>query len=212
MPVVPDRRTLTVLALVIAGMTLTSALLLLLEPGPMTPMTGVSLQSIDQSTVRAPEDRLLATTEPIVEGRWKALIIHDSGTQSGSIRELSRLHDRLHGGLTYHFVIGNGTGGPDGEIEMGFRWQRQYPGQFLQGPNADAWLRSSIGICLIGDGDRGSFSERQMRELVWLVRLMQERFNIPDDLVVIDIGQGDQPSPVFPYAWFRQQLRGAAGH
>ena len=48
-------------------------------------------------------------------------------------------------GLAYHFVIGNGDGMPDGEIEPTFRWREQ-----IQGAHAGAgeYNEQGIGIAL----------------------------------------------------------------
>ncbi len=201
--VVPDKRTITVLVALVLGMTLTSGLLLLLEPGPVAPLTGVTLQSID--TTIAPEDRLFDIPQPL---DWQAIIIHDSGTRSGSAQTLSAAHERLgKGGLAHHFVINNGSGEDDGTIEIGFRWKSQFIGAYLDGEGADWFNRHGVGICLIGDGDRGTFTDAQLRELVWLVRELQSRFNIPKQAIYTQIGsEPATSSPRFPDAWFRAQL------
>lgn len=201
--VVPDKRTITVLAALILGMTVTSGVLLLLEPGPVAPFPGVTLQSID--TTIAPEDRLFDIPQPL---DWQAIIVHDSGTRIGSAKTLSAAHEELgKGGLAHHFVINNGSGEADGMIEIGFRWSSQLIGAYLDGEGADWFNRHGIGICLIGDGDRGGFSDPQLRELIWLVRELQTRFNIPKRAIYTQIGSDPlQPSPRFPDAWFRAQL------
>lgn len=201
--VVPDKRTITVLAALVIGMTLTSGILLILEPGPVAPLTGVTLQSID--TTITPEDRLFDIPQPL---DWRAIIIHDSGTRTGSAETLSAAHEQLgKGGLAHHFVINNGSRETDGTIEIGFRWSSQLIGAYLHGERADWYNRHGIGICLIGDGDQDGFSDAQLRELIWLVRELQARFNIPKSEIHTQIGSDPQhPSPRFPDAWFRAQL------
>ena len=44
-----------------------------------------------------------------------------------------------------------------------------------------------------------------MRELLWLVRHLQAKFNIPQDRIYIQTGSG-QTTSFFPAATFRQQL------
>jgi len=181
-------------------MTATSGLLIYLEPGPVAPMPGVALQSIDLGE-RA-EDSLFVTDE--VQVGWRSIVIHDSRTPQGSAQTLNHIHEQLgRGGLGYHFVIDNGPGADDGKIEVGFRWSSQAPGDFFDA-NAAPWP-DAIGVCLIGDGEGGRFSEAQLRQLVWLVQQLQKRFGVSKDGVFAQIGAQTATSS-FPDAWFRQQL------
>jgi len=203
---VPDQRTLVLLGSLIVGMTLTSGLLLVLEPGRRAPLSGIELQSIDTSarTVN-PTDRLFETTQPLA---WKSIIIHDTGTLAGSSESINRAHERLgRGGLGYHFVINNGSEKDDGLIEVGFRWPTQLVGSFLDGEGAEVWHRDTIGICLVGDADRQAMTPAQVRELVWLVQQLQRRFNVPADRVYLDLGaESSGPAKNFGDAAFRRQL------
>ena len=200
----PDRRTILVLTSLALCMTLTSALLLALEPGRVAPMTGVALISTDQQV--EPQETLFSVAQP---HDWQAIYIHDSLTMEGSATTLSEMH-RLDGrvGLGPHLVINNGQGESDGLIEVGFRWQRQLPGDYLAGDQAAVWFNeNAIGICLIGDADRKAFTPSQIRELVWLVRQLQSRFNIPASHVYVRVGTDPQGvSRNFPHAAFEQQL------
>ncbi len=192
-----------VLGALVMGMTLTSGLLLLLEPGPVAPFSGVTLQSVDRAV--EPTERLFNTTQP---KQWLSIVIHDSGSLKGSSESLNALHEQAGlGGLGYHFVVNNGSDQADGLIEVGFRWQRQFNGNYVQGDGAEWFNSNAIGICLVGDADRRSFTEAQLRELVWLVQQLQAKFNVPSDAVFVEVGSGQQgPSKLFPYAWFRGQL------
>lgn len=203
---VPDQRTLVLLGSLIVGMTVTSALLLALEPGRRAPLTGIELQSIDSPRVSEdPADRLFEVASML---GWRRIVIHDTGTLAGSSKSLNRAHERLgRGGLGYHFVVNNGSEKEDGLIEVGFRWSKQLIGAFLAGEGADAWHRDTVGIALIGDGDREPMTDAQIRELVWLVQQLQQRLSIPADRVYLDLGPADPgPADHFPYASFRRQL------
>lgn len=184
-------------------MTLTSGLLMLLEPGPSVPRAGVALQSIDSGPeAPAPSQKLFDLDIPQVA--WNSIVIHDSRTPQGSAQTLHLIHKKLgRDGLGYHFVIDNGPGADDGKIEVGFRWSSQAPGEFFDSQTAD-WP-DSIGICLIGDGEAGRFTEAQLGQLVWLVQQLQQRYHIPRNNVYAQIGANTATSR-FPDAWFRQQL------
>lgn len=201
--VVLDQRSILVIAALVFGMTATSGLLLMLEPGAMAPLSGVTLRSVEPSS--QPQARLFDTSTPL---DWQAIIIHDSGAATGSSQSINRLHQQLgRGGLGYHFVINNGTDELDGLIEVGYRWQRQTFGNYYDpsSENAQWFHRHAISICLVGDGDKGGFTEAQMRELVWLVQQLQQRFNIPKRAVLTDLGSTGT-SASFPYAEFERQL------
>ncbi len=210
--VIPQRRTLVVLAALVAGMTVTSSALLVLEPGPVAPISGLTLQSIEQGNASRPEQKLFEYDSE--QHPWQAIVIHDSGSLHGSSRTINRVHEQLgRGGLGYHFVINNGSEKADGLIEVGYRWQHQFGGKYLEGDGSDWFNRNAIGICLIGDGDRQSLTRSQLRELVWLVQQLQNRFGISKEYVFMEIGSGeDGPSKRFPYAWFRQQLLNPSQH
>jgi len=202
---VPDRRTLMVLATLIGAMTLASAALLTLEPRASLPESPtVVLSSLDGTA--DPDQGLFNTAVVPDTHTWSAIVIQQSGSVDGSGQSLGRLHEKLGlGGLAHHFVIGNGHGSPDGQIEAGFRWDRQVHGAFRSGiPTLDP---HALGICLIGDGKRQEPTEAQFRQLVWLVRKLQTRFHIPADRVIVQSpAQPGGVSALFPVTGFRQQL------
>jgi hypothetical protein len=203
---VPDRRTLLVLAALIAAMTLAGGVLLVLEPRPATPSGTVLLSSVETSV--APEKALFDTGPTINPNRWSYIVIHQSGFPEGSAATLAKAHEKAGlTGLAYHFVIGNGYGMPDGQIEASFRWSRQLIGAYASGRGADLLNKQGIGICLIGDGNKSAPTDAQLRELVWMVRRLQQQFGIPADRVLVQGPRTTDPSGrMFPNAAFRQQL------
>ena len=58
----------------------------------------------------------------VAPNKWLYIVIHHSATPAGSAAQFDRSH-RQKGWdeLGYHFVIGNGTGSRDGQIEVGPR-------------------------------------------------------------------------------------------
>jgi hypothetical protein len=201
-----DKRTLTVLASLIGGMTLAGGLLLVLEPGPVAPLSHITLYSTDQTHTAQPEDRLFDLDQ--AARPWRGIVIHDTGSLHGSARNLNRLHEQANGtGLGYHFVINNGTGEEDGLIEVGFRWQKQFVGAYIAGESAEQWNNRYIGIALVGNADQRPLTRKQLRELVWLIQQLQARFDIPRSEVYAALGSSDeQLAAHFPHAWFRRQL------
>src|SRR5688572_31655749 len=66
-------------------------------------------------------DAIFQTDSPIRTARWKYIYVHHSRTTSGNAMTLARSAD----GVGDHFVIGNGDGCIDGEIQIGQRWNKQ---------------------------------------------------------------------------------------
>ncbi|HTL71390.1 MAG TPA: N-acetylmuramoyl-L-alanine amidase, partial [Candidatus Eisenbacteria bacterium] len=123
-----------------------------------------------------PAERPLSQSVERLVGRkysysnWKTITVHHSGTKTGSAEGFHRDHLRRRmGGLFYHFVIGNGTKTRDGQIEVGFRWQRQ----------VKANRPYDIQICLVGDFSEDRPSEAQFESLVELITVLRRQYDIP---------------------------------
>ncbi len=134
------------------------------------------------------------------ERRWKHIILHHSGTLTGSGKIFDYYHRRVRGmenGLAYHFVIGNGSESGDGQIEVSERWRRQIQGGHVR---SDAYNQNSIGICLVGDFQRTRPTKHQMKSAIALVDhlkngLLNKR---PDLLLHRDIQETICPGKYFP--------------
>jgi N-acetyl-anhydromuramyl-L-alanine amidase AmpD len=105
-------------------------------------------------------------------------------------------------------VIGNGHGIGDGEVHVGYRWLDQLPGAHVAGPQGDRLNRTSIGICLVGDGHRHEFTQEQMTRLLDLVASLRATLDIPASQVYLhsDVAQVADPGLMFPAAAFREQV------
>ena len=110
--------------------------------------------------------------------RWKAIVIHHSATPEGNAAEFDRLHRKKGWDeLGYHFVIGNGRGSGDGQVEVGSRWKKQKHGAHAK--TADNWYNDhGIGICLVGNFDNTDPTDRQMESLSRLIAFLQSRFRL----------------------------------
>ena len=174
------RRRFTVLVSLIGVLTFTSALLLALAPAPLNPQASSSLFAID-----APQslDVLFDSPNvPVQAGRWHYIYLHHSQSVSGNAQILAEQGS----GLCDHFVIGNGDGCGDGEVQVGQRWTQQLePGK---APGANWMLRSDcISICLIGDFNQTRPTPTQQRRLIQLVSTLQGRLQIPRSRVLFDV-------------------------
>jgi hypothetical protein len=168
---------------------------------------GASARAAAAVTPDADEARVAPSSAE--DRSWSGIVIHHSASTSGSMRSLTE-RQRAQGilGLGYHFVIGNGSGESDGRVLEGPRWGEQLPGAHVEGPRSYEFNQGTIGICIVGDGDRKPFTERQIVALVELVQSLQQRYNIDPGQVYLhrDVAAVASPGRLFPEAMFRQNL------
>jgi hypothetical protein len=184
-----------------------------LEPPPPTParrgwwpwsrpenyryLTGATIEAIRKA--------------PVQRGRWKFVIVHNSGTRQGNARAFDYYHRkirRMRNGLAYHFVIGNGTSSRNGQIEIGDRWRRQINGGHV---HSDYMNNIALGVCLVGDFNRDQPTRAQLDACEELIRYLQERCGKSDGRSLIvrphrEVNPPrwatDCPGDAFPYNWF----------
>lgn len=115
------------------------------------------------------------------EKNWKAIIIHHSATNTGSVATIDDYHRKNNGwdGIGYDFVIGNGRGAGNGEVDSTFRWTGQKTGAHCKTDSSNWANEKAIGICLVGNFDYSRPSSSQMTSLVKLVRFLSARYDIP---------------------------------
>lgn len=194
-----SRRRVVVFTSLIAVLSFTSALLLALAPAPLTPDAASSLFAVDEPDSMGV---VFQTQAPSSAGRWKSIYIRHSRTPSGNAITIGQ----QTGGLNDHFVIGNGEGALDGEIQIGQRWNHQ----LSAAPPAGATTiePNCISICLIGDFDRTVPTPTQIKRLAQLVSALQSRHNIPADRVLV-LSQSRSTAgcgKYFPLTALRDQL------
>jgi N-acetylmuramoyl-L-alanine amidase len=148
---------------------------------------------------------------PVQRGRWKFIIVHNSGTRQGNARAFDYYHRRIRrmkNGLAYHFVIGNGTSSRNGQIEIGDRWRRQINGGHV---HSDYMNNIGLGICLVGDFNRDQPTRMQLEACEELIRYLRERCGQSDGRSLIvrphrEVNPPrwatDCPGDAFPYGWF----------
>jgi hypothetical protein len=192
-----------------AAMSLAAALLALGDTGFDGGFLTASRFSIIEDGETA-DDPLFRIDAPLDRQRWSGIVIHHLGRPGGDAEWVHSLHLRYgYQGLGYHFLIGNGNGLGDGIIHVGYRWNEQLPGAHVVGSRGERHNHHSIGICLVGNGDRRPFTEKQMRSLASLVRRLQTELGIPAEAVHLhrELANGESsPGRFFANARLRQQL------
>jgi hypothetical protein len=120
---------------------------------------------------------------PKADRPWKYVVVHHSASEKGGLDQIDRDHRKVLGfeGCGYHFVIGNGTDSPDGQIEIADRWLTQKQGVHCRnGRNSDI-NEYGIGICLIGDFDKTEPTPKQVESARVLVAYLSDRYQIGAD-------------------------------
>lgn len=147
---------------------------------------------------------VLAATAPlrISRTRWRHLVTHHSGIESGNAAAYDAAHRRrgMEHGLAYHFVIGNGLNSPEGVIEVGDRWRRQLRGGHVRN---QAVNNTGIGICLVGNFQNRAPSAAQLLSFTTLLDYLRREIVSSDcEFTVhrwVDRNHTVCPGRFFPY-------------
>jgi hypothetical protein len=128
-------------------------------------------------------DHALHSQQPQSPYRWSAVEIFFSGTRGGNADRLAAVNNLSSAAdLNCHFIVCNGVGAGDGEIESTERWQAQRSAQMEHpSPTGDRTIR----ICLVGNGTSALPTDYQLRRLEILLEALCRRFNIPASAVHI---------------------------
>ena len=147
----------------------------------------------------------------VEENKWEYVVLHHSATNEGNADNFDKYHrdkKKWEHGLAYHFVIGNGHGSGNGEIEVGDRWKKQLHGAHTANMDLN---RISIGICLVGNFEADNEpTNKQLESLVSLVSYFSEKYHIPKSRIVRHsqvLQKGTAcPGKNFPYKQFINEV------
>ena len=143
--------------------------------------------------------------------RWKYIVVHHSGTASGNARIFDHFHKEIRGmenGLAYHFVIGDGHGSGDGEIEVGDRWRKQLQGGHLASEDLN---EIAIGICFVGDFNRTRPTKKQIAAAIELISYLNKKMTVPPAFMAhreINPKPTECPGNKFPVRVFHELFDG----
>ena len=192
-----SQRKVIVFSTLLAVLSLTSALLMALAPAPIAPDAATSLFAVDAP---ASMNVIFETERRVANSQWKYIYVHHSRTTSGNAITLGSPN-----GIGDHFIIGNGDGAVDGEIQISQRWNHQ---QHAAPPTGAQFKDATcISICVVGDFDQTVPTPTQLRRLGQLVGALRDQLQIDDQNVIL-IDQPNSPAGIgryFPKAGFRQQ-------
>ena len=202
----PNRRRAVVFVSLLAVLALTSILLQAMARSPMQPDAADTLFAYGTGDSI---DAIFRMQVPVQPNRWQYLYIHHTKTSTGNALMLGNSPD----GVTDHFIIGNGDGLADGELQISQRWNHQ---QSALSPTGNLVVEPNcVSISLVGDFDRKPPTPMQLGRLGQLVQALQMRCRIPASRVewLNDGTPGSSSASAagigryFPAAAFRDQLR-----
>ena len=171
-------------ASLLAALGLTAGLLAWASPSPLVPDAAGRLFAADETptTPDGPFAAIFQTARPVAAGRWTAIYVHQSKTSRGDAATLAEAAAAWGvAGPPDHFVVGNGLGAGDGEVQFTPRWDEQRP---AAPPAAGATIDPAcISICLVGDFDRARPTDAQLQRLSALLSALSRRLDVPPERI-----------------------------
>jgi hypothetical protein len=170
-------RVVKVLVALLVSMTIGAVVLMALGNNPPSagPFCLSSYYRLD------PVDKAISSRACQTPNRWNYIEVYYSGTKFGNIEQLA-ITNGLDSpeGLNCHFVICNGLGGSDGQIQPTEKWQWQW-----SIVPSHAWYGSSqtIRICIIADGSNIWPTDCQIKRLESLIEGLCRKFRIRPEAV-----------------------------
>jgi hypothetical protein len=127
-----------------------------------------------------PIAQVALTVKPADPANWNCIEISYGPITSDSIRQLTESGTFAGNDLNFHFVICNGEGGDDGQIQPTEKWRWQRP--CLPGGN---WYGSgqTIRICTVVDGSKVAPTDCQVKRTAALAEALARKFNIPSQQI-----------------------------
>lgn len=108
--------------------------------------------------------------------RWKSIELYYSDTKAGNIEQLASLSGlRAPEAINCHFVVCNGLGGEDGQIQSTEKWKRQW--STIQGRDWHGNERT-IRICVIADRKAAYPTDLQRKRTEALAETLHRKFDI----------------------------------
>jgi hypothetical protein len=170
-------RVAKVLAALLISMTVGAIVLMALGNNPPSagPFCLSSYYRLD------PVEKAVSSRSAQSPGRWNCVEIYYSGTKAGNIEQLASLNGLADSeDINCHFVICNGLGGSDGQIQPSEKWQRQWsiiPSRTWYGS------AQTIRICIIADGKTARPTDFQMKRTEALAEGLCRKFGIQPEYV-----------------------------
>jgi hypothetical protein len=165
-------RVAKVLVALLASMTIGAVILMAMSGSPPSagPFSLSTYYRLD------PIEQIILSEATQSSDRWNCIEVYFSGTTAGNIDQLASVSGLSSADLIdCHFVVCNGLGGKDGQVEATKKWQRQWaviPSRTWYG------TPQTIRICVVADGQDRLATNSQLRRTERLADKLARRFNI----------------------------------
>lgn len=114
---------------------------------------------------------------------WNQIAVFYSGTRSGNVEQLTLLSGATNTNHTIcpcHFVVCNGFGGADGDIQPTEEWRGQCSIAPAGGPARE---NRTIHICVVADGQHSRPTDLQIKRAEALIAALCRKFVIKPESV-----------------------------
>ena len=166
------------------AISMTVGVVILQALGNNPPLAGAFCLSRYTRTVPVEEAILSRVNQADVP--WDSIEIYYSGTHSGNIQQMAFLCGLADPEeINCHFVICNGLGGRDGQIQPTERWQMQEPvnrDRLNHEPQAHSGGQT-IFICVIADYETVCPTDLQIKITKALAEKLSKKFDIPSESI-----------------------------
>lgn len=180
------------------------------KPVPLpSPEYPPAMMAPDISTLQPVQTPQKNNWRPSTKERdWKYIVLHHTASNTGSVESIHESHLKRKDangnpwlGIGYHFVIGNGSGMTDGEIEPTFRWKQQMQGAHA-GSSDPIYNQQGIGIVLVGNFENQPPTAKQLIALKDLVRTLKTNYRVSAQNIIghKDVRATECPGKLFPMA------------
>lgn len=170
-----QNRNVTVLFSLIASMTIGALVLMVLDRD--NPIQGA--YSLSGYLRLDPVEDVVKNTLTRNPAHWDQVEIFYSRTDNGNADDLALLTTLAYGSKSeFHFVVGNGNGAEDGQVQAGQFWKNQ---------NLCSGRNGVIRVCVISDGLADSVTDCQIQRTNDLVENLVRTFNISSNRIAYPI-------------------------
>lgn len=170
-------RQVRVFMILLASMTVGTIVLMALGNNP--PLAGAFCLS--RYYRLDPIETVITSRANQLPGRWDRIEICYSGTKSGNIKQLASKDGLTNPDeINCHFVICNGSGASDGQIQVTERWQKQMS---IITDQSKQNSYKTIRICVISDDETSIPTDFQVKRKEALVEGLLRRFDISPDSI-----------------------------
>ncbi len=123
-----------------------------------------------------PIEKVISPNAAQTSRNWDCIEISYSGTKAGNIKQLTSLNGLVNPeDINCHFVICNGLGAGDGQIQPTEKWQRQW---LIAPVRTRHGSEQTIHIRVIADNKSAYLTDFQIKRLEMLVEVLSRTFGI----------------------------------